>query len=146
MQRKTGLTIGGHYSSLHLVSEFLMHLSQRNARNFDEHDIKRIYLMILAYSNQFTVYDELPALQGFSDILIFKSPNSTARYEAIIELKHLKKTETTETTETMIEKELEEGINQVNSYMQDKRLASRENFKKFVVVFVGFEVARLVEL
>lgn len=127
----------------HLVSEFLMHLSQRNARDFDEHDIKRLYMMVLAYSNQFTVYDELPALQGFCDILIFKAPNSTARYEAIIELKHLKKTGA---TEGMIDKELADGINQIKRYTQDKRLASRENFKKFVVVFVGFEVARLVEV
>ena len=126
-----------------LVSEFLMHLSQRNARNFDEHDIRRLYMMILAYSNQFTVYDELPALQGFSDILIFKSPNSTARYEAIIELKHLKKTGV---TEAMIEKEVADGIGQIHTYMQDKRLVNRENFKKFVVVFVGFEVVRLLEL
>jgi len=126
-----------------LVSEFLMHLSQRNARNFDEHDIKRIYMMILAYSNQFTVYDELPALQGFSDILIFKSPNSTARYEAIIELKHLKKGSS---SEIAIEEELADGIGQINNYMKDNRLTSRENFKKFVVVFVGFEVARFVEL
>ena len=126
-----------------LVSEFLMHLSQRNAQDFKESDIKRLYMMILAYSNQFTVYDELPTLQGFSDILIFKAPNSTARYEAIIELKHLKKTGT---TEKIIEKELAEATLQVKRYMQDKRLATRENFKKFVVVFVGFEVARLVEL
>jgi len=126
-----------------LVSEFLMHLSQRNARHFDEHDIRRLFMMILTYSDQFNVYDEFPSLQGFSDLLIFKAPNSTAYYEAIIELKHLKKTGV---TEAMIEKELEKGINQLNEYMKDKRLASRTNFKKFVVVFVGFEIARLVEL
>ena len=99
--------------------------------------------MILNYSNQFSVYDELPALQGFSDVLIFKSPNSTAQYEAIIELKYIKKGDA---TDAKIKEELADGINQIQRYMQDKRLAKRENFKKFVVVFVGFEVARLVEL
>jgi len=126
-----------------LVSEFLMHTSNRNTRNFDEKYIKLKYMMILIYSNQYRVYDELPALQGFSDVLIFKSPNSTAKYEAIIELKYIKKSEA---TEAKIEKELADGIVQINNYMKDKRLANRENFKKFVVVFVGFEVARLVEI
>jgi len=132
-----------------LVSEFLMHSKSalhtavRNTQNFDEKYIKLAYLMILANSNQFAVYDELPALQGFSDVLIFKAPNSTARFEAIIELKYIKKADA---TDTKIEVELNDGINQINLYMQDNRLANRENFKKFVVVFVGFEVARFVEL
>ena len=126
-----------------LVSEFLMHTSNRNTRNFDEKYIKLAYMMILAYSNQFIVYDELPALQGFSDILIFKAPASTARYEAMIELKYIKKGES---SEAKIEAELAEGISQIKRYIQDKRLANRKNFKKFVIVFVGFEIARLVEL
>ncbi|MCL2560054.1 MAG: PD-(D/E)XK nuclease domain-containing protein [Turicibacter sp.] len=99
--------------------------------------------MILNYSDQYVVYDELPALQGFSDVLVFKSPNSTANYEAIIELKYIKKGDA---TEAKIEAELTEGTDQIQRYMKDKRLAERDNFKKFVVVFVGFEVVRLVEL
>lgn len=126
-----------------LVSEFLMHTSNRNTRGFDEKYIKLVFMMILAYSNQFNVYDELPALQGFGDLLIFKSPASTARYEALIELKHIKKNEA---TDVKIQQALTEGVNQINAYMQDQRLANRDNFKKFVVVFAGFEIARLVEL
>ena len=70
-----------------LVSEFLTHTSNRNMIKFDEKYIKLVYMMILTYSNQFNVYDEFPALQGFNDLFIQKAPNSTARYEVLIELK-----------------------------------------------------------
>ena len=126
-----------------LVSEFLMHTSNRNTRGFDEKYIKLKYMMILNYSDQFIVYDKFPVLQGFSDVLIFKSPNSTAKYEAIIELKYLKKEVA---TKEKIDEALAAGISQISKYMQDKRLANRENFKKFVVVFVGFEPVKLVEV
>ena len=126
-----------------LVSEFLQHTANRNTLHFDEKYVKLVYKMILTCSNQFNVYDEFASLQGFIDIIIFKAPASTACYEAIIELKYLKKSEATEAN---IEKQLAEGVSQINYYMQDERLTNRENFKKFVIVFVGFEVARLVEL
>jgi len=126
-----------------LVSEFLTHTSVRNTIQFDEKYIKLVYMMILAYSNQLSVYDEFPVLQGFGDLFIQKAPNSTARYEILIELKYLKKGDT---TEEKIEKELADGIAQVEKYMGDERLAKRENLKKFVVVFSGFEAVRLQEV
>ena len=126
-----------------LVSEFLMHTSPRNTMKFDEKYIKLVYMMLLTYSDQFSIYDEFPALQGFNDLLIQKAPNSTARYEVLIELKYLKKGET---TQEQIEKVLLEGIHQIEKYMKDERLAKRENLKKFVVVFSGFEATRVQEL
>ena len=74
-----------------LASEFLAHTSQRNTITFDERSIKLTYMMILIYSNQFSVYDEFPALQGHCDLFVQKAPNSTARYEVLIEFKYIKK-------------------------------------------------------
>jgi hypothetical protein len=126
-----------------LVSEFLMHTSPRNTMKFDEKYIKLVYMMLLTYSDQFSIYDEFPSLQGFTDLFIQKAPNSTARYEVLIELKYIKKGDT---TEEKIEQELADGIHQIERYMEDERLAKRENLKKFVVVFSGFEAVRLQEL
>jgi len=126
-----------------LVSEFLMRTSPRNTMKFDEKYIKLVYMMLLTYSNQFSVYDEFPALQGFNDLLIQKAPNSTAKYEVLIELKYIKKAAT---TKEQIEKALLEGIHQIESYMKDERLAKRANLKQFVVVFSGFEAVRLQEV
>ena len=126
-----------------LVSEFLTHTSNRNTIKFDEKYIKLVYMMILTYSNQFNVYDEFPALQGFNDLFIQKAPNSTARYEVLMELKYIKKSDT---TKEKIEEELADGIGQIEKYMKDERLARRKSLKKFVVVFSGFEAVRLHEL
>ena len=146
-RQETALEEIGEYGKIDsltaLVSEFLLHTSPRNAIGFDEKHIKQIYKILLTFTNQFIVYDEFPSLQGFNDILILKAPNSYAKYEVIIELKYIKKGDA---TEVKIEKELASGIDQIHDYMKDERLANRENFKKFVVVFVGFEPVRLVEL
>jgi len=100
-------------------------------------------MMILAQSNQLTIRDEYEARQGYCDLFIQKPSNSTARYEALIEIKYLKKGET---TEAKVEKALADGIAQIYRYLQDERLANRENLKKFVVVFSGFDVACLQEI
>ena len=39
-----------------------------------------------------------------------------------------------------------EGAEQIAKYMKDKRLANRPYLKKFVVVFIGFEVANWKKL
>ena len=126
-----------------LVSEFLTHTSPRNTMKFDEKYIKLVYMMLLTYSDQFNVYDEFPALQGFNDLLIQKAPNSTARHEVLIELKYIKKGDT---TVEKIEEEFADGIRQIERYMKDERLSKRESLKKFIVVFSGFEPVRLQEL
>ena len=126
-----------------LVSEFLMHTSPRNTIKFDEKYIKLVYMMILTYTNQFNVYDEFMAHGGFGDLLILKAPNSTARYEVLIELKYIKKSET---TDEKIEKELAKGVVQIGKYMKDERLSNRESLRKFVVVFSGFEIVKLQEV
>ena len=126
-----------------LVSEFLTHTANRNTIKFDEKYVKLVYMMILTYSDQFIIYDDFPPLQGFNDLFVQKAPNSTARFEVLIELKYIKKSDT---TESKIEEKLADGIRQVKRYMEDERIAKRESLKKFVVVFSGFDAVRLEEL
>ena len=110
---------------------------------FDEKYIKLVYKILLSSTEQFIVYDEFPSLQGYGDLVIFKAPNSYAKYELIIEFKYIKKSET---TDAKIEEEVSEGISQIEKYMGDERLAKRFGIKKFVIVFSGFEPVRLLEL
>ena len=71
---------------------------------------------------------------------------SYSKYEFLIELKHVKRGKKDETTEARIQKQFAEGVKQIGEYMKDKRLQERPNLRKFVVVFAGFEVARLEEI
>ena len=128
------------------VSNFLEHLSGRNAINFDEKYIKMVYLQFLFPTTQYVVYDEFPAKQGYTDLVILKAPVSYAEYEILIELKYVKKGKIDKTMQAHVEQKFSDGIAQVAEYMQDRRLAGRPNLKKFVVVFAGFEIARLEEI
>jgi len=130
----------------HLVSEFLAQTSGRNKINFDEKYIKLIYLFIMSSTDQYFIYDEFPAKQGYSDVIALKTPSSYAQYEYLIELKYAKQGKKDETTKTRVDEKFTEGVSQIDKYLQDKRLANRPNLKKFVVVFAGFEVARLEEI
>ena len=128
------------------VSDFLQHLSGRTAIKFNEKYIKMSYLQFLFPTNQFFVFDEFPAKQGYTDLTILKAPRSYATYEFLIELKHIKKGKKGETTKTRVEEKFAEGVRQIAEYMQDKRMHGRPNLKKFVVVFAGFEVAKMEEI
>ena len=123
-----------------LVEEFLTHIANVNLRQFDEKYIKLVYLMLIYITDQFKVYDEFPAGNGFIDILLEKAPVSFATYEALIELKYIKKKEA---TPERIEKELQAGIKQVEGYLQDDRVNRLANLKKFVIVFSGHEAVRV---
>ena len=119
-----------------VVRKFLMNQSVRDKENFSEKTLKYIYSLFFSLSNQYYVYGEFPAGQGFADILIEKSSVSRATYEAVIELKYISKGKA---KMVHYDKLKEEGKEQLKNYVADKRLGEKENLKKFVIIFEGFE-------
>ena len=126
-----------------VISNFLTYQSVRDRENFTEKNLKYVYSLFFSLSSQYYVYGEFPSKQGFADIFIEKSSRSNSTYEAIIELKYLNK----EKAKTANYDELhKEAINQMNRYLEDKRLSDRENLKKFVIIFEGFEKFNVTEI
>jgi len=126
-----------------LVEEFLTHIANINLRQFDEKYVKLIYLMLIYVTDQFKVYDEFPAGNGFIDVLLKRAPVSYAAHEILIELKYIKRKET---TPDVIEKEFQKGIKQIEGYLQDDRINQLPNLKKFVIVFSGYEAVKVQEV
>jgi len=126
-----------------LVEEFLTHIANVNLRKFEEKYVKLIYLMLIYITDQFKVYDEFPAGNGFIDILLEKSPVSFAKYEILVELKYIKRKET---TPEKIEKEFQDGVRKVEDYLQDDRINQLTNLKKFVIIFSGYEAVSVQEV
>jgi len=126
-----------------LVEEFLTHIANINLRKFDEKYVKLIYLMLIYITDQFKVYDEFPAGNGFIDILLEKSPVSFAKYEILIELKYIKRKET---TPNAIEKKFQDGVRAIKDYLQDDRINQLPNLSKFVIVFSGYEAVKVEEI
>ena len=126
-----------------VISNFLTYQSVRDRENFTEKTLKYVYSLFFSLSSQYYVYGEFPSKQGFADIFIEKSSRSNSTYEAVIELKYLNK----EKAKTANYEELhKEAINQMNRYLEDKRLSDRENLKKFVIIFEGFDTYHVTEV
>lgn len=126
-----------------VVSNFLMQQSVRDRENFSEKTLKYVYSMFFSLSTQYYVYGEFPAGQGFSDIFIEKSSTSRAKYEGVIELKYLNKENVKKAN---YEKLKEDAIDQMRRYLEDKRLRDRQNLKKYVVIFEGFDKFNVSEI
>ena len=125
------------------VSEFLYHCSTRDKENFNEMNLKHVFSMILAFTSQFMTYGEYPAGQGFIDMYIAKAANSLATYEAVVELKYLNKEKARRFN---FKKSVKEARVQLENYLEDKRMKDKENLKKFVIVFEGFDKFYVEEL
>ena len=125
------------------VQEFLFHCSIRDKENFNEMNLKHVFSMILALTSQFITYAEYPAGQGFADMYIQKASGSLAKYEAIVELKYIKEKDLKTAN---FEKLKEDAKIQLQKYLKDKRMEQKENLKKFVIIFKGFEDYYIEEL
>lgn len=125
------------------VQEFLFHTSVRDKECFNEMNLKHVYSMLLAYTSQYITYGEYPAGQGFLDVYMKKTANSLAKYEVVLELKYIKQKDIKKVNDKKIIKLAKE---QMEKYMQDKRMLQKENLKKFVVIFKGFEKYYIEEI
>ena len=125
------------------VQEFLMYCSVRDKEHFTEKELKHVFQMLLALTSQYYVYGEYPAGQGFADIFLQKSTNSLATYEAVIELKYLNKEVAKKSN---VKKLIKTAKEQLENYLRDKRLVEKENLKKYVIIFEGFEKYYLEEI
>ncbi|OQY09719.1 MAG: hypothetical protein B6I28_02455 [Fusobacteriia bacterium 4572_132] len=77
---------------LNLVEEVLKALSNRDFMNFDEKHLKAIMMSYLIKNNWYYVDSEYEVNDGYIDILVTKRYDIVP-YEAMIELKYMKKKE-----------------------------------------------------
>ena len=144
--RRAGIELGQRGNIEPLVAkiqEYMRNFSVRDKEQFNEMSIKHLFSIILALTNQFVIYNEYPAGQGFVDIYIQKSATSTVKYEAVIELKYVRENERRKINAKKVKQEAKE---QLQKYMQDERLEQKENLKKYVIIFYGFDKYEIEEI
>ena len=83
----------------------------------------------------------------YIDVAVFKVPSMGAKYQAIIEVKYIKKEEARnrKNKEKIIQEKRDEALEQIQAYCQDKILP-QENMKKFIVIYVGQKLEVLEEV
>lgn len=130
------------------VEEYLSYLGNITWQKYDEKYVKGYMHAILQLSDMYSTYLEYNVKDnGYIDVAAFKVPSMGAKYQAIIEVKYIKKEEarTKKAKEQKIAKKREEAIKQIGAYSSDKRLP-QENMKKFIVIYVGEKLELLEEI
>ena len=130
------------------VEEYLRYLGNITWQKYDEKYVKGYMHAILQLSDMYSTYLEYNVKDnGYIDVVAFKVPSMGAKYQAIIEVKYIKKEEarTKKAKEQIIAKKREEAIEQIKGYSSDKSLP-QENMKKFIVIYVGQKLELLEEI
>ncbi len=117
-----------------VIEKTLGILSNRDFQRFDEKYIKMLMIGYLVFGRVYYVKSEPELGQRYADIVLLKRAGVPAIYEAIIEIKYLKKEDE---TEAKIQKKCDEGRIQIAQYSQSEEFRGKETLKKIVLVFVG---------
>ncbi len=118
------------------IELILRKCSNRDFIKFEEKSIKMIFLSYLMLSRAFTVKSEYEVEDGYIDIALF-SNNPAVEYEALIELKYIKKSE--KDSKKLLEVKKKEAFAQLKQYKSASEFEKIKNLKKFAIVFVGAE-------
>ena len=131
-----------------LVEEYLSYIGNISWQRFDEKYVKSYMHAILFNTPIFSTYLEYNVKNDrYIDVAVFKVPSMGAKYQAIIEVKYVKKEDAKgrKAREEAIAKKRDEAMEQIKAYCEDKRLP-KENMKKFIVVYVGEKLELLEEV
>ena len=131
-----------------IVEEYLSYVGNIAWQRYDEKYVQSYMHAILGLNEMFNVYLEYNVQHNrYIDVAVFKRENSGIKYQAIIELKYIKKEEakTEESKQKEIERKRKEALEEIQAYSQDTRLP-QENMKKFIVIYVGEKLELLEEI
>ena len=125
-----------------LIEETLQHLSNRDYIEFDEKYVKLVMISYLMLSRIYYVKSEYEVEEGYIDIALLERSGVDPEYEAVIELKYIKKGEYQAKGESVVEDRLEEAKAQLLRYKQADELRDKNNLQKFVLIFAGEEYVK----
>jgi len=120
-----------------IVQEYLSYIGNISWQRYDEKYVKGYMHAVLQLSPIFSTYLEYNVKNNrYIDVAVFKVKEMGAKYQAIIEVKYIKKEEAKnkKAKEILIAKKRQEAIEQIHAYSEDTRLP-QENMKKFIVIY-----------
>lgn len=131
-----------------LVEDYLSYIGNIARQRYDEKYVKGYMHSILLTTPVFNTYLGYNVKHNrYIDVAIFKNEEMGAKYQAIIEVKYIKKqeTENQKVKEEIIAEKRREALDQIKEYMLDDRLP-KDNMKKFIVIYVGESLELLEEV
>jgi hypothetical protein len=116
-------------------------LSDFDLQRFDEKYIKVLLLAYLLLNNIYIPMSEYETVPGRADIFLQRSPNfPQVQYEWVLELKYCK----TDAKKAEIDQKRQEGLEQLNRYVQSSRLKDRSDLKSALLLFIGKDKYEIV--
>ena len=122
---------------IQVVEQVLSKHSNRDFNHYDEKYIKLIFLSYLFLSKVYFVKSEYEVENGYIDIALLERSGVEPKYEAIIELKYIKKSDYDKKGQQLVNSKLAEGKKQILRYKESDELSQKDNLKKWVIVFAG---------
>ncbi len=124
---------------LHLVETALEKLSFRDYIHFDEKYVKIIMLTYLMMSKVYYVKSEYEVPKGYIDIALLQRSGVEPKFEAMIEVKYLKKQEYNDPkkSDTLLQESIEAARGQLLQYHESDELRAKPHLKKWIVVFAA---------
>jgi hypothetical protein len=118
-------------------------LSDHDLRQFDEKYIQILLLAYLFMSRIYVPMSEYEAVPGRADIFLQRSPTlPQIKYEWVFELKYCK----TDASEAEIIRQQKKGEEQMRQYLDSHRLGSRPDLKAAVIIFIGKNKYKIIEI
>ena len=119
------------------VETLLEQLSFRDFMQFDEKYVKLVILTYLMLSKIYYVKSKYEVENGYIDILLLQHSGIPINYEAIIEVKYIKKKdyEDKKSGEKTLQEKIQEAKIQIEQYQNIEELRDRTNLKKWILVF-----------
>jgi len=122
---------------LKIVTDTLRKLANRDFMRFDEKYVKIVMLTYFMMSKIYYVKSEYEVENGYIDIALLPRPGVITPYNAILEIKYIKKSDY---CKELLDEKVTAAKAQLARYTDSIELSSMENLLKWVLVFSGDEV------
>jgi hypothetical protein len=133
------IAVDGNYKAfIEIVSTTLNKLSNRDFINFDEKYIKIIMVTYFMMSRIYYVKSENEQNRGYVDIALLPRAGVNAPYNAIFEVKYIKKGDF---SQKLLDEKVSEAKKQLQQYSKAPEFAGMDNLLKVVFVFCNDKLA-----
>ncbi len=128
---------GDFKSFIEIVSTTLNKLSNRDYIDFDEKYVKIIMATYFMMSRIYYVKSEDEQNRGYVDIALLPRPGVNAPYNAIIEVKYIKKSAF---SQELLDEKVKEARKQIDKYATSNEFVEMDNLLKMIFVFSNDKV------
>jgi len=126
---------------LTVVETVLGRLSNRDAMQFSERNVKAVFAALLTPSNVYLVRSEPELERRYADLLCTALPAVRVNHNFVFELKYLKKSDA-----DRIEETTRAAKTQLEGYLQTPDLRQIPDLRAYAIVFVGDEAKSVVRV